>query len=87
MDGTPEQLITLAAGDDPIALTNAAHAAKGAAASACAGDLAALCKKLEDAGRQEDWSEIKQLAPQVDKAFADVRIFIETELQAGGTHS
>ncbi|MHB1205375.1 MAG: ATP-binding protein [Rhodospirillaceae bacterium] len=80
MNGTPANLRDLAAGDDAIALTNAAHAAKGAAASACAESLAALCKRLEEAGRSEDWDEIGQLMPHVDRAFEEVRIFIEGEL-------
>jgi HPt (histidine-containing phosphotransfer) domain-containing protein len=80
MNGTPATLRELAAGDDAIALTNAAHAAKGAAASACAETLAGLCKKLEDAGRRADWDEVGRLMPDVDTAFEDVRLFIEGEL-------
>jgi signal transduction histidine kinase/CheY-like chemotaxis protein len=80
MDGTPAALRDLAAGDDALTLINAAHAAKGAAASACADELAALCKQLEEAGRNEDWPEIRQVMPEVDTAFEDVRLFIEGEL-------
>lgn len=83
MDGTPDALKDLAAGGDAIQLTNAAHAAKGAAASACAEQLAALCKQLEEAGRKEDWDEIGRLMPDVDTAFQDVRVFIERELADG----
>ena len=80
MEDTPATLQALAAGDDAAEFTSAAHSAKGAAASACAGDLAALCKALEDAGRKEDWGRIRSLIPGVGPAFEDVRRFIEGEL-------
>ncbi len=80
MDGTPETLRDLAAGNDAAALTTAAHAAKGAAASACAEALATLCKDMEAAGRRADWAEIRRLVPGIHTAFEDVRIFIAGEL-------
>lgn len=80
MEGTPAMLSALAAGDDADALTNEAHSAKGAAASACAEELCELCRKLEHAGRNENWPEIRRLAPLIAGEFDNIRRFINNEL-------
>jgi len=62
---------------DPIALTNAAHKAKGGALSAFAVKLADLYGDLENAARLEDWPQIDSLAPQIDAELRHVVAFID----------
>ncbi len=57
-------------------LAQAAHAAKGAAASAGARRLAEIYKELELCGAKEDWETIEKLAFQIDPTFEEVRKFI-----------
>lgn len=75
---TPAILRGLVDAKDSVGLAKAAHAAKGAAVSAGAMRLAALCKDIENKASQEDWQRMGDLCAQVDSAFADVCRFIET---------
>jgi CheY-like chemotaxis protein len=70
-------LLRLTTGRDPHELQQAAHAAKGAARSACAPRLAALCGDLEHSARTQDWAEIRALGPKVDEEFRRVIKFID----------
>lgn len=77
MDGTPALLRGFLSSADAVQLTNAAHAAKGAAAFACADQLVDVCSRLEDAARGEDWDEAHRIMPGVDCAFENVKSFIQ----------
>ena len=74
---TPAAIRTLIESKDGIGLAKAAHAAKGAAASAGARRLTELCKDIENNVAQDDWARMSHLSSQVDVAFEDVRKFIE----------
>ena len=54
----------------------AAHAAKGAAASAGAVVLADLCKNLEHSAAKQDWDATDHLTVEIAAAFKDIRAFI-----------
>ena len=71
------ELIRLIAAGNPIELQYAAHAAKGAAQTACAPKLAEVCADLEHAARVQDWAKIKAIGPDVEKEFGRVFIFID----------
>lgn len=73
----PAALQKIIAARDGVALAQAAHAAKGAAASAGAQRLADIYKELEHGGKKEDWATVERLAAHVDPAFEDVRKFIK----------
>ena len=63
---------------DSIALIEAAHAAKGAARSAYATDLARLYGQLEAAAKSKDWNAIPSLTTKVKKEFQRVMEFVDT---------
>jgi len=74
---TPGKLRELVDARDGANLALAAHAAKGAASSAGAVIVAALCKDLENCAAHQDWSAADGLAVKIDHAFGDVRAFID----------
>ena len=74
---TPERLRELVVARDGNELKLAAHAAKGAAASAGAVVLADLCKDLEHSVARQDWSATDRLAGEIATAFKDIRAFID----------
>jgi len=74
---TATELLDVIRTRDPIALTNAAHKAKGGALSAFAGKLAYLYGDLEKAARLEDWPKIDSLAPEIDAELRHVIAFID----------
>ena len=74
---TPERLRELVTARDGDQLKLAAHAAKGAAASAGAIVLADLCKHLEHSVAQQDWSATDRLTAEIATAFKDIRAFID----------
>ena len=74
---TPERLRELVAARDSDQIKLAAHAAKGAAASAGAVVLADLCKDLEHSVARQDWSATDRLTAEIAAAFKDIRAFID----------
>ncbi|MEX2451402.1 MAG: ATP-binding protein [Rhodospirillales bacterium] len=60
------------------AVRHLAHSAKGASASAGAAALAGLMAKIQIAAEEEDWVKIEELSPAVERAFNDVKVYIET---------
>jgi len=74
---TPALLCELAAARDGDQLKLAAHAAKGAAASAGAIIVADLCKDLEHSAGTDDWGATNRLAADIAAAFKDIRAFID----------
>ncbi len=75
---TPKELRDLIEAEDAVALQEAAHSAKGAAASAAAEILTGLLQDLRSAAEAEDWSAIHDLLPTIDIAFSDVGAHIRT---------
>lgn len=75
--GLAKDIDSLISARDADALTQAAHAAKGAARSAFAIKLADLCGDLEKFSRREDWEKIDALSPQIDSEFRRVMTFID----------
>jgi CheY-like chemotaxis protein len=73
---TPDDLRRFVRSKDAVALREAAHSAKGAAASAAAPRLTELLQNLENAAAADDWSSISLLLPKIYKEFADVETFI-----------
>jgi HPt (histidine-containing phosphotransfer) domain-containing protein len=61
---------------DAEALARAAHAAKGAAASACARTLSSLLLDLETNAKRSSWQTIEILMPPIVNAFQDLHSFI-----------
>ncbi len=77
MVDTPVELATLIAGRDQGGLRDAAHAAKGASASAGAEPLSSLLKDLQFAAADADWHQIDGLLPQIETAFSQLQQYIE----------
>ncbi len=77
MVDTPVELATLIAGRDQGGLRDAAHAAKGASASAGAEPLAGLLKDLQFAATEADWQQIDELLPKIESAFSQLHHYIE----------
>jgi PAS domain S-box-containing protein len=73
---TPDDLRRFVRSKDAVALREAAHSAKAAAASAAAPRLTELLQNLENAAAADDWSSISLLLPKIYKEFADVETFI-----------
>ncbi|MGE4063035.1 MAG: ATP-binding protein [Rhodospirillaceae bacterium] len=82
MHQTPRELQGLHQARDSEALAKAAHAAKGAAASACARALASLLYELESNAKRGAWHTVDILMPPIVQAFADLERFIRE--QTGG---
>ena len=76
MADTPDELRRLIRSKDAAALREAAHSAKGAAATAAAPRLTDLLQDLENAAAADDWSSIGLLSPKIYKEFADVETYI-----------
>jgi HPt (histidine-containing phosphotransfer) domain-containing protein len=83
MADTPDTIRVMTRNRDSRSLVQAAHAAKGAAASACATALADLCKRLEHAARTEQWSEIEDLSPEIADAFDEIEDFVTAQVGPG----
>lgn len=77
MVDTPRELANLIAGRDQGGLRNAAHAAKGASASAGAKPLSSLLKDLQFAATDADWRQIDGLLPRIEAAFSQLQHYIE----------
>jgi HPt (histidine-containing phosphotransfer) domain-containing protein len=73
---TPMELQRLYQSRDADALARAAHAAKGAAASACARTLSSLLLDLETNAKRSSWQTIEILMPPIVHAFEDLHTFI-----------
>jgi PAS domain S-box-containing protein len=76
---TAEELAALAAAREAGPLRNAAHSAKGAAASAGANHVSKLLARLETAAVEEDWSQVEDLMPTIGAAFVDLKQFIQDQ--------
>ncbi len=76
MADTPGVLRAHTRSRDSKNLILAAHAAKGAAASACADSLAELCRRLETAAKAEKWDEIDGLSSEIWTAFDEIEDFV-----------
>jgi DNA-binding response OmpR family regulator/HPt (histidine-containing phosphotransfer) domain-containing protein len=74
---TGKKLESLARAGDAVALTENAHAARGAAQSAFAARLAALCGELETAARQKNWTTINAVIPECAREFETVMAFVD----------
>lgn len=72
---TPRDIARLVEAEDGAGLRDAAHAAKGAAASAAAKPLAELFGKLQVASAAPNWPEIKQTMTEMSEAIADIDAF------------
>jgi len=76
---SPAKISALVAQQDAVALVQAAHSAKGAAASLGATWLADLCKRIEHGAPQQDWAAMRALSDEIAVAFEEVRSFIENQ--------
>lgn len=85
VQGTPEELQRLFQSRDAEALARAAHAAKGAAASACARTLSSLLLDLEINAKRSSWQTIEMLMPPIVDAFADLQVFINDSANGAAT--
>jgi HPt (histidine-containing phosphotransfer) domain-containing protein len=83
MSDTPQEMARLIATKNNTGLRDAAHSAKGAAASAGAKPLAELLKKLQAASESADWPVIDELAPQISDALDGVSEFTEKMANTG----
>jgi HPt (histidine-containing phosphotransfer) domain-containing protein len=75
---TPGQLRIEIDNRNVEAVRYVAHSTKGASASAGATALADLMTKIQIAAEEEDWVKIEELRPAVERAFNDVKTYIET---------
>ena len=73
---TPQVLRNLAHARDSRALANAAHGAKGAAASVGATRVADLCKALELSARSGDWEDVAVLTEKVEQGYKTLGAYI-----------
>ena len=83
LDSAPSQLVALreaAEAGDASAVERIAHTLKGSSASMSAARMAALCTRVEQAGRSEDPGRAWPLIPLLDEEFARVREALEREL-------
>jgi CheY-like chemotaxis protein len=76
VQGTPLELERLFQSRDGEALARAAHAAKGAAASACARTLSSLLLDLEINAKRNSWQTIEILMQPIAHAFQDIHTYI-----------
>jgi signal transduction histidine kinase/CheY-like chemotaxis protein len=83
MSDTPQEMARLIATKNNTGLRDAAHSAKGAAASAGAKPLAELLKRPQAASEKADWPVIDELAPQISDALAGVSEFTENMANSG----
>jgi signal transduction histidine kinase/CheY-like chemotaxis protein/HPt (histidine-containing phosphotransfer) domain-containing protein len=78
MRDSPTTLERLIQDGDMTELSRAAHAAKGAALSACALTYGRLCAELETSARRNDVATVQQIKPQIGPAFASLRDFVRS---------
>jgi histidine phosphotransfer protein HptB len=82
---SPQQMAeiesSLAKGDAPR-LTRAAHSLKGSSANFGAGQLRALCEKIEQLGRSAALAEIPALLPELKAEYDRVKVALEGHLPA-----
>lgn len=55
------------------------HKLKSSSRTIGANALADLCEKLEQAGKADDWEQIKHIHQKLDELFSAVRVFIENK--------
>jgi HPt (histidine-containing phosphotransfer) domain-containing protein len=85
LDDSPKQIAeieqSLAQGDAPR-LTRAAHSLKGSSANFGAGQLRALCEKIEYLGRSAALGEIPARLPELKAEYDRVKAALEAQLPA-----
>lgn len=85
LDDSPKQIAeieqSLAQGDAPR-LTRAAHSLKGSSANFGAGQLRALCEKIEHLGRSAALGEIPARLPELKAEYDRVKAALEAQLPA-----
>ena len=83
LDDSPKQIAeiehSLAQGDAPR-LTRAAHSLKGSSANFGAGQLRALCEKIEHLGRSAALGEIPARLPELKAEYGRVKAALEGHL-------
>ena len=76
-EATVAEILDAVAGQSATDVASQAHKLKSSSRAIGAHNLADLCVALEDAGKEEDWSTIGAVAPQLDGALQAVRSFVE----------
>jgi HPt (histidine-containing phosphotransfer) domain-containing protein len=85
LSDSPQQIAeiedSLEKGDAPR-LTRAAHSLKGSSANFGAGQLRALCEKIEHLGREAAFGEIPPQLPELKAEYNRVKVALEALLPA-----